>query len=128
MKKVILSGLFILLFSFVTVFAYTVIWSGAMHPVSWQSQTSVHRCSPVSGSAILNYYFTDKGSYDQINSAARNDLCANEAGSQLYVRAFSKDGNGQIVTGTYAGYSQTSYANQGATRGTDYAYMKVYRK
>lgn len=121
-------GVLVPVFSFVSLFAYTQVWEGSKHPVSWESNLETHSCNPVGGSTTLNYYFYDKGNYDQITSAARNDSCSSPGGSQQNVRAYSKNASGNVKAGTYAGYSQSSYANQGATKGTDYAYMKVYKK
>lgn len=127
MRKFIYSLLIVTMFSFVTLSAYTLVWSGELHPVSWSSNSSSYRCSSVGGNAILSYYFTDAGSYDKLNSAAYNSSCSASNGAQEYVQAWSKDGSGQVVYGYHVGYGSTSYANQGASKGTDYAYMKVYK-
>lgn len=129
MKKAIMFiAMLVPMFSLVSFGAYSQVWAGSLHPVSWSSNQSSYRCSSVGGNAILNYYFTDAGKYDELNSAAHNSSCSAQNGSQLYAQAWSKDGSGQVVNGYHVGYSATSYANQGAAKGTDYAYMKVYKK
>lgn len=127
-KAIILVGLLIPAFSTVSFYAYSQVWASYQHEVMWESNLSTYRCSPVSGSAILSYGFSDDGSHDKLNSAAVNDTCFAKNGSEQYVQAWSKDGNGQVARGDHVRHGKTSYANQVAAHGPDYAYMKVYKK
>lgn len=66
------------------------MWNGELHSVTCSSNLSSYRCSSVGGNAILSYYFTDVGSYDQLNSAATNSSCSSQNGEQEYVQAWSR--------------------------------------
>lgn len=112
-------------FSFITLSAHTLLWSGNYDAVSWETGIEDHSCGTGNGNAILSFVFSDAGSYDKVNSSAKNDYCRT-SGKASYVKAFSKDGNGDVKYGGYASAGNTSDASQGATRGTDYAYMGVY--
>ncbi len=78
--------------------------------VSWNSQYQY------SSHQKLWSKFTDEGSWDELHT--------NSTSLDGYdTLAKSKDGGGQWVTGRWA-YNEgdASYANQGARRGSDYAY------
>lgn len=115
--------LFVTIFS-VPIFAAAPIWSGAKYPVSWEPFWSIHKCGVDADEYIrLDYYFTDSGKYDSINSYAHNEYCG---GSEHLVQAWSQDGKGQKIYGEKVGYRSTSNANQGAESGTDYAWMELF--
>lgn len=73
----------------------------------------------------MSYGFQEATNYDIIFADSYNDYCGSTDGKHL-IQSKTVDGEGQIVYGEKVTSGNTSYADQGATRGTDYAYIREW--